>query len=356
VPPPFDFERAVHHALAVYYFPAMDDWKRFIVRPLAYKGFERSMREGRMARELVAPLEPGEVASYEEHLHLGGVLLGNYFAWAAEMDDFESIFSDHEVWAPIPDPREGPDVNIGTLDLRPIRYLGRIDTLACDSDNEFWVLEHRLVPEAWLPTESLVADETSIANCFEMQVAYPATAVAGTIVNELRIAGQTEIEPPDEIIERDRREMTGSRHPFRLDLLTPEQRRAWATGLGKDELDEVVARNDSDNGLFRRTVIRRSQASMARVGVKLGEEVLEQRDPGVLVPPAPSEGLCAACRFVAPCTAMESGGDWRAIMAADFRQLDEDTEDESLRLSSVRPINRAATAGAELQRRRAGRG
>jgi len=38
-----------------------------------------------------------------------------------------------------------------------------------------------------------------------------------------------------------------------------------------------------------------------------------------------------------------------------FRQLDEDSEDESLRLSSVRPINRAATAGADLQRRRADR-
>jgi len=39
----FDFDKAVHDALAVYYFPAMDDWDRSIVRPLALKGFFRSM-------------------------------------------------------------------------------------------------------------------------------------------------------------------------------------------------------------------------------------------------------------------------------------------------------------------------
>ena len=35
----FDFDKAIHDALAVYYFPAMDDWDRAIVRPLAVKGF-----------------------------------------------------------------------------------------------------------------------------------------------------------------------------------------------------------------------------------------------------------------------------------------------------------------------------
>lgn len=69
-----------------------------------------------------------------------------------------------------------------------------------------------------------------------------------------------------------------------------------------------------------------------------------------------SVDVCATCRLVAPCDAMEAGGDWQAILEADFRQLDADTEDESLRLSSVRPVNRAATSGAELQRRRAQRG
>ncbi|MDP9074373.1 MAG: hypothetical protein M3N98_09400, partial [Actinomycetota bacterium] len=104
VPPPFDFDKAVHDALAVYYFPAMDDWKRSIVRPLAFKGFERSMAESRVAHEKEAPLTPEEDRAFGEHLVLGQALLANFFAWAAEIDEFESLFSDHELWAPIPDP------------------------------------------------------------------------------------------------------------------------------------------------------------------------------------------------------------------------------------------------------------
>src|SRR5256885_13836089 len=47
----FDFDKAVHDALAVYYFPAMDDWDRAIVRPLAIKGFLRSLEEDRARYE-----------------------------------------------------------------------------------------------------------------------------------------------------------------------------------------------------------------------------------------------------------------------------------------------------------------
>ena len=41
----------IHAGLAVYYFPAMDDWSRSIVRPLALEGFRRAMREDRAAYE-----------------------------------------------------------------------------------------------------------------------------------------------------------------------------------------------------------------------------------------------------------------------------------------------------------------
>ena len=43
-PQVFDFDKAIHAGLAVYYFPAMDDWNRSIVRPLALKGFHRDER------------------------------------------------------------------------------------------------------------------------------------------------------------------------------------------------------------------------------------------------------------------------------------------------------------------------
>ena len=46
-----DFGRAIRDALAVYYFPAMDDWNRMIVRPLALHAFRRKVKEHRASQE-----------------------------------------------------------------------------------------------------------------------------------------------------------------------------------------------------------------------------------------------------------------------------------------------------------------
>lgn len=347
VPPPFDFDKAVHDALAVYYFPAMDDWKRSIVRPLAFKGFDRSMAESRAAHERVAPFTTEEARLYDEHVGLGRALLANYFVWAAEMDDFESLFADHELWTSIADP-DSPHLDLGMPDRRPIRYLGRVDQLISDPGDEMWVVDHRLVHDGWTDTDTLLADDMALRHCWGMQVAYPQMIIAGTITNELRTDGQTEVVPPAEIVERDVREMTGSRHPARKSLLSPEERAAWPLDAGLRP-DHVVQRQD--NGLFRRTVIRRGQATMAKAGLRVGVEVSEMRDPDIPVPPILSPHYCATCQFKAPCGAMQSGGDWLSILEADFRQLDEDMEEESLRRSSVRSGIRASLGGAGYRKR-----
>ncbi|MGH9038502.1 MAG: hypothetical protein ACRD0O_22320, partial [Acidimicrobiia bacterium] len=62
----FDFDKAIHDALAVYYFPAMDDWNRGIVRPLALQGFRRAMEQDRALHERFAPLTPEQEAEWEE--------------------------------------------------------------------------------------------------------------------------------------------------------------------------------------------------------------------------------------------------------------------------------------------------
>jgi len=347
VPPPFDFDKAVHDALAVYYVPAMDDWKRSIVRPLAFKGFERSMTESRVAHEKEEPLTAEEAHDFEQHLVLGRALLANFFAWAAEVDEFESMFADHELWAPIPDP-DNPHMDLGMPDKRPIRYLGRVDQMISDRSDELWVVDHRLVTGEWTDTESLLADDIALAHCWAMQIAYPQMVMAGTITNELRLEGQTEVEPPEEIIERDVREMTGSRHPVRLSLLSPEERAAWPLDAGARP-DHVTQREGND--LFRRTVIRRSPASIARAGLRIGLEVAEMRDPDIPVPPILAPMYCATCQFSVPCGAMQAGGDLQAVLEAEFRQLDEDMEEESLRHSSVRSGVRASWGGAGYRKR-----
>jgi len=99
-----------------------------------------------------------------------------------------------------------------------------------------------------------------------------------------------------------------------------------------------------DNGLFRRTVIRRNQDTMKSTGVRVAEDSMQIRDPDLPVAPTFSS-FCAQCEFKAPCDAMESGGDWQAILDATFYQRAEDSEEESLRHSDHRAGTRASLGG-----------
>ncbi|HEX3425991.1 MAG TPA: hypothetical protein VHT30_07660 [Acidimicrobiales bacterium] len=336
------FDKAIRDALAVYYFPAMDDWNRAIVRPLTIKGFDRSMTEGRTAHDKWAPLTPEEEQEYEDKVLLGQVMLNNYFVWAAALDDFDSIFADHDIWAPIPNP-DDPQHDLGTLDGRPMRYMGRMDQLICDPDDELWIVEHRVVRGDWTPNEELIDDDVMRSHCWHTQIAYPQMLIAGTVTNELRVDGQLEAPPVEEIVERDQRTMIGSRHvQTRRSPLAIDPHSTPASRSAGTEEDYIALQQD--NGLFRRTVIRRNQEQMRKIGVAVADDAVQVRDPNLPAPPTFSD-YCAVCEFRAPCDAMESGGDWQAILEADYFQRAEDSEEESLRHSDHRVGVRASLGG-----------
>jgi hypothetical protein len=120
----FDLDRAIRDALAVYYFPAMDDWDRKIVRPLAPHAFRRKVDEQRASYEALPSLRAADVALRTRYSALGERFLEHHFAWCATVDDFESVLCDHELRAPVPD----PSVAGGDLvapDGRALRYVSR---------------------------------------------------------------------------------------------------------------------------------------------------------------------------------------------------------------------------------------
>ena len=141
----FDFDLAMHQALAVWYFPAMDDWSRVIVRPVALKGFERKMREDRGAYAEFHEMTPEMDEEFEKYLKLGEAVLSRYFDWATTADDFDSILADEDIWTAVPDP-DAPENDLGSVDLkREIRYFGRVDQVMSTPDDEYWVVNHRVV-------------------------------------------------------------------------------------------------------------------------------------------------------------------------------------------------------------------
>ena len=55
------------------------------------------------------------------------------------------------------------------------------------------------------------------------------------------------------------------------------------------------------------------------MGARLAAEALEMVDPGLRVYPSPAPGHCGSCQFVAPCLAVERGGDLRAVLEDGYR-------------------------------------
>ncbi|MEA2505295.1 MAG: hypothetical protein QOG36_2338, partial [Actinomycetota bacterium] len=140
----FDLERAVHDALALWYFPGMWEWDRTLVRGFAMEGFHKSMRKQFDAYAAVADVSEAQDEEWQAQVEAGVRLLERYFAWAPGVDAFSPVRVDTDFDANVPDP-----TTMG-LDLvapggGPIHYQGRVDALVVDAYDAYWVRDHRLV-------------------------------------------------------------------------------------------------------------------------------------------------------------------------------------------------------------------
>lgn len=339
-----DLGRAILEALAVYYVPAMDDWNRAIVRPLAVQAFSRALERDRSGRE------DGD-GRFAEAAAVGGRLLEHYFAWAADLDEFDSLLSDDEFWAPVPDPAD-PAQGLVTADGSPIRYLGRVDQLVADLDDENWVVRHRIVDGDFPDTEVLLVDQDAAAHIWALEYDYPHVRISGTIYNELRLDPSAETRRVIPTAEgRDRRDMTTGRHTA--------PRRNFSTPFGDEaptppppswrDATEVAAQ-DGD-AIFRRTRIRRSRASVARAAERLSVLTGEATRPDLAVYPNPGPGHCLTCAYRAPCVAETEGEDPTAVLAEAFRPRRPEETDSGERLlwQQGDKTRRAAYGGAAFR-------
>jgi len=172
-----DLDRAVHHALAVYYFPGMWEWNRSIVQSLAHQALDRSLHAQR---------DDGvDEQAYSQALTRGHALLDAYAAWAPTMDHFTPVLVDIDFEVNIPDPAV-PGAALTTPDGDAIRYTDRIDMLAIDENDAYWAVQHRLVTDAWPEQDMLLLDERTVAWCWAWPLFYIDMRVAGTVYNQIR--------------------------------------------------------------------------------------------------------------------------------------------------------------------------
>ena len=340
----YDFDLAMHQALAVWYFPAMDDWSRVIVRPVALKGFERKMLEDRTAYAEYHEVTPEMDEEFQKYLKLGLAVLGRYFDWATSADDLDSILADEDIWTAVPDP-DAPENDLGSADLkRELRYFGRVDQVMSTPDDEYWVVDHRIVWDSFADEDELLGDTRTLLGQRALEYAYPQLRIAGTVYNELRI-GSDELEgaaPSPEPAGEDMRDHSkGARHiNFRRVASAIESK------YTDDGADHVVQREGND--YVRRTYITRSRATMEPISRRMADDAILVRDPDIEIYPDPEPEKCAACLFLVPCRMIDAGEDPAEYLAVHFRaRTDEEFDEEGLRFSPRRQAYRASLGGTQ---------
>lgn len=285
---PVDVERALRDALAVYYFPGMWEWDRSIVRPLALDGFARSLRDQ------VAPGEPEA-----DLVARGSRLLERYFDWARLVDDFTPIRVATDFDVAVPDPAS-PDRDLATASGDPVRYQGRVDLLVIDGDDNYWVVDHRLVAGSWTDLDQFLLEERVSSYCWAWERFFIGMDVAGVVYVELRDDGEAAAVAP----------AAGSDRP------AGGHRRMYAPPLRVPRGVTVLELR----GTFRRTTVPWPAEQRAALRDQFASEALDMVDPGVRVYPNPSPAACGACGFREPCLAVTLGGDAAAVLARAYRK------------------------------------
>lgn len=292
-PGPVDLSRAVHDALAVYYFPGMWEWDRAIVQPLVRQALDRSVR---------AQVDAGADEPERESIERGHALLDAYAGWAPSVDYFTPIRIDTDFEVNIPNPA-APGLNLVTQDEREIRYGDRVDLLVIDSDDAYWVVQHRLVTDGWADHEALQLDERTIAWAWAWPHFYLGMQITGTIYNEIRVdaAGM---------------DAHAAQAPRSGERLPARHRRMYARS-GTVSGERLHAEGTED---FRRTLVRRGEAELAVAGANLAAEVSIATGADLEIFPSPEPSVCARCPYRSPCLLLNQGADASHELSQSYRQ------------------------------------
>jgi hypothetical protein len=322
-----DLDRAVRDALAVYYFPGMWDWDRGVRLPLVVKELERALvrqREGQSEGKDGAE-------GWTEALEASKSLLDRYFAWAPGVDRFAPVLVETDFEANVLDPAR-PEAALVTTAGELIRYRGRIDMMAVDRHDAYWIVRHRVVDADWPPTDQLVADEEGLAACWAREQFYLGMAITGTVYNELRRpsdpAARPAPDPPPPSRRTRRRRWPRRRAPAVLPRVrqhepsgggrsVPQHRRMYARATQPARVEPIEQLTEDG---FRRTWLRHTPADVAEAGRRLADDVAEMVRPDLALYPEPSDENCPPCPYFDPCQALMTGNDARPIVLSGYRK------------------------------------
>jgi hypothetical protein len=321
-----DLDRAVRDALAVYYFPGMWDWDRGVRLPLVGQELDRALNRQRQR----AGAEPGGIdeQAWHDALDQGHALLARYLNWAPGTDRFAPVLVETDFEVNVLDPGR-PDAALTADHGEPIRYGGRIDMMAVDQHDAYWIVRHRVVGADWPSTEQLIADEETLTACWAWEQFYLGMAITGTIHNELRLTptantGENAPRPARKARwrwPRPRTQEAGPRvrqhEPSGGGRSIPQHRRMYARATEPARVEPVEQLTEDG---FRRTWLRRAPADVQAAGQRLGQDVAEMAREDLDIYPEPGDDKCPPCPYLDPCLAMRNGRDAGQILRESYRK------------------------------------
>ena len=294
----------VKDALAVYYYPGTWDWQPEVRGSLVHKAAARAVQEADAT---------GATESLPTALLTAKALIDAYDAWARIVDDFAPVKIGHDVSGLVPDPRD-PECGLTTPEGSAVVYACRIDLLAVDAADEYWVVRHQVVDEFdELPdSDVLIGDEAAVAACWAWEQEYLGMEISGTIHNAVRLTGP--LDPPATAhtakSERVRQsEASGGGRAI------PQHRRLSARTSRSEKTGDV---EQFTAGPLRRTRIRRSRAEIGAVGMLIGADALQMTNEPAITPTFAAH--CRTCQFGAPCLALVADTDPEPLLAANYRR------------------------------------
>jgi hypothetical protein len=335
-----DLDRAIRDALAVYYFPGMWDWSRSITQPLVVQGLDRALAEQRDR----GPPGPDPAAARR--------LLDRYLAWAPTADQFSPVLVEPEYDVLLPDPAR-PSSGLVTSTGAAIRYRGRIDLLAVDQYDSYWIVRHRLVRADWPPVAAVIDDAEAVAACWAWEQFYLGMTITGTVSNEFRLdasqpaAGQPAGPRPRGRwpwprlagqLRRPAVRTVRQHEPSGGGRSLPQHRRMYARAREPTAADRVTVQTGPG---FRRIWARRSRAEIEDIARQLATDAAAMMAPELAVPPSPSEANCPPCPFRGPCQAMLAGQDPEPLLRTAYQQRAPDNLEEG-RLGGAWGMGRGA--------------
>ncbi|HUE33944.1 MAG TPA: hypothetical protein VMQ38_13915 [Mycobacterium sp.] len=282
-------------ALAVYYYPGTWDWQPELRQSLVHKAASRALQE----------------AGAADALPTATAILDAYDGWASTVDDFAPVRIGHDVSGLVPDPSD-PERGLATPDGAAVIYTCRIDLLAVDAADEYWVVRH-LIGDEWQELDALIGDEAAVAACWAWEQEYLGMEISGTIHNQVRIGGP--LDRPNDGAARTRVRQS---EPSGGGRAIPQHRRLSARTSRSDESGHGNFIEQSTAGFVRRTRIRRSRAEIGAVGALIGADAAQMCSEPAIYPTFAAH--CQACEFISPCRAIVEGTDPEPLLASEFRR------------------------------------